>query len=126
MSDTNMTTIMSMKRIEVFGPNKPTVRLDKDKQIKSVKPNWQGKKNRIQIIIGQQQIPTICLEWAMIKSMIEAKIITVGTSTEPVLTAKEKAEAKKAKTAATKEANAAAKLAEEAGKAAGTKLPPKD
>lgn len=119
MSAIGMTTIMSMKRIEVFGPNKPTVRLDKDKQLKSVKPNWQGKKNRVQISVGQQEIPTQCLEWSMVKSMIDAKIITVGTSTAPVLTAEEKAAAKVVKDAATKEA----------AKAAGTvtaKLPSKE
>jgi|LGOV01.1.fsa_nt_gb hypothetical protein len=111
----NMTTIMSMKRIEVFGPNKSKVILNKDEKIQTVKQDWNKKgKNRVQINIGQQEVPTECLEWAMIKSMIAAKIITVGTSTVVKKTAAEKKAEKEAKAAAKAEADAAAKLAEKA------------
>ena len=109
-----MTIISSMKRIEVFGPNKSKVILNKDKdKIQSVKQDWNKKgKNRVQITVGQQSIPTECLEWAMIKAMIDAKIITVGT------TSTEAAEKKAAKAAKVKETKAAKKLADEVDKPA--------
>jgi len=116
-----MTIISSMKRIEVFGPNKSKVILNKDEKIQSVKQDWNKKgKNRIQITVGQQSIPTECLEWAMIKAMISAEIITVGaTSTDA-------AEAKAAKVAKTKEAKAAKKLADEAEGKTKAKVPKAD
>jgi len=107
----NITTISSMKKIEVFGPNTSKIKLDKDDKYANIAQKWQGnKKNRVQIIVGQQDIPTECLDWAMIISMIAAKIITVGkTVVDKKPAAKKKAAAKKVKV----EAKAAATLAEE-------------
>lgn len=91
------TIIVSMKRIEVFGPNKSKITLDKDGKYQSVSQLWQGKKtNRLQIGIGQQEIPTECLTWAMIKAMIDAKIITVGATTGAPVKAVAKKKGKKA------------------------------
>ena len=105
----SMTIIVSMKRIEVFGPNKSKVILNKDEKIQSVQQDWNKKgKNRVQITIGQQEVPTECLEWAMIKAMIQAKIITVGAAISDA------AEKKAIKAAKTKEEKAATKLAKEA------------
>lgn len=124
----NMTTISSMKRIEVFGPNKSEVILNKDEKIQSVKQNWNKKQNRIQIVVGQQTIPTKCLEWAMIKAMIAAKIITVGASTTTDKTAAEKKAEKEAKAAAKAaaktKAKADAEAAAKAEKEVETGLPP--
>ena len=111
----NTTTIMSMKTIEVFGPNKANVTLDKDGKYQSVSQKWQGSKsNRVKIKIGQQEVPTECLDWAMIKSMIAAKIITVGAATVVKKTATEKKAEKAVKAAKIAEEKAAADLAAKA------------
>ena len=108
MSNISMTTISSMRRIEVFGPNKSEVTMDKDGKYQSINQKWQGnKKNRVQIVIGQQEIPTVCLKWAMVKAMIEAKIITVGATTAAKKTAAQKKAEKEAQAKAKAEAEAA-------------------
>lgn len=89
-----MIKIHSSVKIEVFGPNKASVKSDKDGNPIKVVQNWQGKtkKNRVQIIVGSQEIPAACADWPMIKAMEEAGKLTIGATTD---TKKKRASTKK-------------------------------
>ena len=83
MSEIRTVRLHSDVAIEVMGPikqRKDDVSTDKDGKLQSITPRWNGKKNRVKIIKGVNEVPVYCLDWPMIKSCIAAKKMTVDTS----------------------------------------------